>query len=98
MKLAVARLEGDDKLTRQVWEADLTVEHSIGRIVLNYWGLETRPTTRHKWRAESQWYRIASRPDRLNSVSKPEIPEDVQEELREQACAVIRAIPVRLSY
>ncbi len=85
----------DGELKREVWQFEF-YGTSFFYLYLNYYALQTRPTTRHKkWREENQWYRLNARKSNIrvllpNNVIRVLLPTNVLDEAKEQICKAIR--------
>lgn len=67
----------DDRLSRQVWAffADTTWHRgkSIVGLRPNWYAVQTRETTRHKWRTVKQWDRMDER-SYHSSIKRDDVP------------------------
>lgn len=82
-----------DNLTRQVWQFTLLYNYADASLVVDYYAVEQRGTTRQKWRpvAASEYRRLSYRPLTTIPADQVPLPDDVIDEAREQ---LIRQIPV----
>ncbi len=78
MRTEIIRQNSD--LKRQVWTFLLLDNIANPSIYFDYYSVEERPTTRHKWKATSWWARLDKR---HSIITDPPIPADVENEMRQ---------------
>ncbi len=90
MRIVITRPDGD--LKREIWTFSLRVEYSTPCICFEEFSFQTRLSTRHKkWTNQTHWQRIDPK---KNTISCPNIPADVEAELRIRYQAMIAELPI----
>ena len=92
MRAEIILPNGD--LKREVWEFELVLDFS-GRntIYLSRYSFQTKETTRHKWKVQTNWDRLFRR---SSNIETPTIPIAVEEQVRHEFIEIVRKIPITM--
>lgn len=84
--IEVERIE-EGGLSRKVWRFHASIGYSLpATLRVSFYGLETRPSTRHKWRSEPATRYTSDDPRRYNSGIEAKdvpLPNDVAAEAKD---------------